>query len=398
MAKPKLALIPSTVGGSVYSVLPSNGDGDFDFSRASAATRINAQGLIETVAVGDNRLNYPLLDGRVQTCPHLLLEGQRTNLITYSESLSLTPIKNGTFTDNFAISPDGTQNATKLTATDTDPFFYQSVSFSALSYTASIYVKGIGSSIGKDFRIVLGAQSTNPKLIIPSEWTRFEYTVTMPSGSYNAGLEIADPAVIGDEVLVWGWQVEQGSYPTSYIVSNSGSATTRLAEVCDGSGNASTFNDSEGVLMAQIGNISEDNTTTLSWAISDGSVSNAVSLYYFGVSGLYYDIFNSDGIRSGNAPMTKLQQANNNKIALKYKSQDISLFVNGFELSTNNGTLSLNGLSEVSFDYGNGGFPFYGKTKQLQYFDSALTDSELETLTSWMSFSDMAIDLNYTIQ
>ena len=66
MAKPKLALIPSTVGGSVYSVLPSNGDGDFNFTRASAATRINAQGLIETVAVGDNRLNYPLLDGTVQ--------------------------------------------------------------------------------------------------------------------------------------------------------------------------------------------------------------------------------------------------------------------------------------------------------------------------------------------
>jgi hypothetical protein len=88
MAIPKLALIPSTVGGSVYSVLPSNGDGDFDFSRASAATRINAQGLIETVAVGDNRLNYPLLDGTVQTCPHLLLEPQRTNLITYSEDFS----------------------------------------------------------------------------------------------------------------------------------------------------------------------------------------------------------------------------------------------------------------------------------------------------------------------
>jgi hypothetical protein len=87
MAKPKLALIPSTVGGSVYSVLPSNGDGDFNFSRASAATRINAQGLIETVAVGDNRLNYPLLDGTVQTCPHLLLEGQRTNLVIIRKRL-----------------------------------------------------------------------------------------------------------------------------------------------------------------------------------------------------------------------------------------------------------------------------------------------------------------------
>jgi hypothetical protein len=88
MSNPVLALIPSTVGGSVYSVLPSNGDGDFDFSRASAATRINAQGLIETVAVGDNRLNYPLVGGVVDGCPHLLLEGQRTNLITESAVFS----------------------------------------------------------------------------------------------------------------------------------------------------------------------------------------------------------------------------------------------------------------------------------------------------------------------
>jgi hypothetical protein len=83
MAKPKMAMIPSTVGGSVYSVLPSNGDGDFNFTRASAATRINAQGLIETVAVGDNRLNYPLVGGVVDGCPHLLLEPQRTNLKPY---------------------------------------------------------------------------------------------------------------------------------------------------------------------------------------------------------------------------------------------------------------------------------------------------------------------------
>jgi hypothetical protein len=42
--------------------------------------------------------------------------------------------------------------------------------------------------------------------------------------------------------------------------------------------------------------------------------------------------------------------------------------------------------------------PFYGNTKQIQYFDSALTDSELETLTSWDSFSDMATSQLYTIE
>jgi hypothetical protein len=88
MAKPKLALIPAAQGSKFYSVLPSDGVGDFDFARASAATRINKYGLIETVASGQSRLNYPLIDGVVNGCPHHILEPARTNLIQYSEDLA----------------------------------------------------------------------------------------------------------------------------------------------------------------------------------------------------------------------------------------------------------------------------------------------------------------------
>jgi len=41
---------------------------------------------------------------------------------------------------------------------------------------------------------------------------------------------------------------------------------------------------------------------------------------------------------------------------------------------------------------------FYGSTKQIQYFDSALNDSELETLTSWVSFTDMANGQLYSVE
>ena len=43
-----------------------------------------------------------------------------------------------------------------------------------------------------------------------------------------------------------------------------------------------------------------------------------------------------------------------------------------------------------------GSHNFYGNTKQIQYFDSALNDSDLEKLTSWVSFSDMANGQLYT--
>jgi hypothetical protein len=64
MATPSLALVPSGIKATkVYSVLPNNGDGDFTFARASTATRINKDGLIESVATNVPRLNYELTNG-----------------------------------------------------------------------------------------------------------------------------------------------------------------------------------------------------------------------------------------------------------------------------------------------------------------------------------------------
>ena len=120
MAKPKLALIPAAQGSKFYSVLPSDGVGDFDFARASAATRINKYGLIETVASGQSRLNYPLIDGVVNGCPSHLLEPQSINRITNSEALSTWGQTNVTTVDNSAISPDGTLSASKITDNSTN--------------------------------------------------------------------------------------------------------------------------------------------------------------------------------------------------------------------------------------------------------------------------------------
>jgi hypothetical protein len=81
---PSLALIPSGYKASkVYSVLPTDGTGDFDFTRSGNATRVNSEGLIELVSTNVPRLNYPLIDGVVSGCPSLLLEPSRTNLVTY---------------------------------------------------------------------------------------------------------------------------------------------------------------------------------------------------------------------------------------------------------------------------------------------------------------------------
>ena len=442
MAKPTLALIPASQGSKVFSVLPSSGVGDFNFSRGSAATRINSQGLIENVASGQSRLEYPLIDGVVNGCPSLLLEPQTTNLVTYSEDFSNAYwTKTGaSVVSDAAISPDGSLNADKLNILNTiseAKYLNSSVitvgGGTATVVTTQMFVKKgevtiVGLSDGHYNYGWVVADLTNGSVIsvggtgyisnsitlLANDWYLISLTFTTHStGTYKATCSLLDGSyvsgnpktytsigVIGFGVYLYGFQAEVGSYPTSYIKSNSGSTTTRLAETATGAGDATTFNDSEGVLMVEIANISESNNTTTAISISNGGTSNAVTIYYFGSAsgGLYYDIFNSDGTRSGSKPMTKIQQTYNNKISLKYKSGDIALWVNGFEVNTNTGTLNLSGLNELSFDYGNGSFEFEGKTKQIQYFDSVLTDSELEQLTSWISFTDMANGQQYTIE
>ena len=86
-----------------------------------------------------------------------------------------------------------------------------------------------------------------------------------------------------------------------------------------------------------------------------------------------------------------------NKIAFKYKVNDFSLFINGTKVGTDTSGSVPIGLDELSFD-DNNGVIFYARTKQVMTFNEALSDSELETLTSWDSFNEMAKGQLYTIE
>lgn len=70
----------------IYSIIPSDGSGDFSFSRASNATIINSTGQYEIVGTNMPRIDYDFSGG----CPTILLEPQRTNLFRDSEP-STTP-------------------------------------------------------------------------------------------------------------------------------------------------------------------------------------------------------------------------------------------------------------------------------------------------------------------
>ena len=413
MAKPKLALIPATQGSKLYSVLPADGVGDFTFSRGSAATRINKDGLIETVASGVSRLNYPLIDGVVNGCPSHLLEPSKTNLIQYSENIG-----NSAWGTNAAgviktldiskIAPNGISGVYKIennTSSSNGPFCEDTVSLSnGSTYTFSVYLYNDGNiSNNNSYIYIFDSNNGQRKVFIDAsktnEWYRLSITAEIGASSSveTAGIQLTSGD--GDNIYFWGAQLEQGSYPTSYIPNYGTSAgITRAAETANGAGDASTFNDSEGVLMLEISALANDSNIE-AISINANNADNRLALFKWNVSNRIQIRVNIAGNTPIDAGVSLSNIKDLNKISLKYKSGDYALWINGFEVYVNSLADTPIGLSNLSFDSnGADGVPFRGNTKQIQYFDSALNDSDLEKITSWTSFTDLANGQTYSIK
>ena len=194
---------------------------------------------------------------------------------------------------------------------------------------------------------------------------------------------------------VYGAQYEQNqSYATSYIPT-SGATVPREADVANGAGNSEVFNDSEGVLFANIAALNDD-FTFRTLAISDESTSNNIGIGYRTSSNVIYTFLKAD-INSSTA-ITVSDITLYNKVAVKYKSGEYAMWINGFKRYSPTTTFTLSGLDEFAFDNGGGDADFYGKAKEIGVYDAVLTDAELEALTSYTSFTNMANELNLTIK
>ena len=412
MATPSLAMIPSAYADSkVYSVLPNNGDGDFTFDRASTATRVGQNGLIETVAIDLPRLNYDISNGVVQSCPSLLLEPASTNSAEYSEDLSNSywSLSNASISASLQTSPDGSNNARKVDFSVTSStarivkstisankkslsFFFKYASLDQLM----IYIRGIDKGSYLDVKNALflggnavggGIDSNNVSIEnYGNGWYRFIYSHATSDVDgieiYAAENQIYSPVTLTGSVLLWGFQLEDLSYATSYIPTN-GSSQTRAAETCFGAGTSSTFNSTEGVLYAEISALANDGTSRVI-SLSDSSDTNRVHLFYnisTNTINLNYRVAGSSkAVMSFALSDITIMQ----KIAYKWESGNFVLFVNGVNrgTSTNTVMMPVNTMNQLAFNVGGGSSPFYGKCKDIRVFNEALTDLQLQKLTT----------------
>ena len=184
-----------------------------------------ARDYIETTAAaveGGITDNVPRLDYTDSSCPALLLEPQRSNLETQSEYFGGWSVNsNITRTSNYIVSPDGTQNATRLQFTANG--FCANKTQSLATYTISCYAKRNDSGTQNVGFFTNGSGVVNSAWAVTSEWKRFSYTFPTLNGSFMgiAGLSGAD-------ISVYGFQIEGlATYATSYIPTY-GTSVTRV--------------------------------------------------------------------------------------------------------------------------------------------------------------------------
>ena len=323
----------------------------------------------------------------------MLLEPQRTNKITYSENFSIWSTNEVTLESGYT-APDGSTNAYKVTRTGTSA--YVVLSGGLLGTDArTIYARTVSGS--GDVKLTSHNLNTNNLFTVTEEWQRFEVNSAPQVGTNFYAVDFRGAGTTLTEVILWGAQCEVGDYATSYIPT-SGTTVTRSAELANNSGNADLFNDSEGVLYAEIAALADDSTYR-QIAISDGTTDNRIALMYTNASNSIRSQVRVSASNQFDQTTTAYTITENNKIAIKYKANDFALWINGVQVFADTSGTTPTGLNELAFDDGAGNNDFYGNTKAVAVFKEALSNDLLERLTGegYESFRLLAEANNYTI-
>jgi len=376
--KASLIVTPNAYKASkLYSVIPSSGTGDMTVVRATTATRVNSAGLIESVAV-----NVPRIDYTNESCPSLLLEVQRTNLNSTSNlsGWGSLPTTIRTYNTTDLLSPDGTNNATKIQSTLITEDVSNVITVANGAVTFSFYGRVLSGTktIQVDVRNNSGTIVTlSPTLT--TQWQRFTIT-NLNSGTGSSGAVWFYPNSIGN-IYIYGAQMEQGAYATS-LIPTVASTVTRNADAISKTGISSLIGQTEGVLFIESAALANDFTSRII-SISDGTLNNRIIINYSTSSNtIQLNVF------SGGTAITLINYVVSDttqfaKIAVRYSNTlGYSLWVNGVNRGSSVSTTIPASMSRLGFDNGSGGTFFVSKIKQVNLYKIALSNTEMATLTT----------------
>lgn len=394
-----------TKASKLYAIKPTSGAGDLTVVRNTTATRVNSSGLIESVAV-----NVPRLDYTNSTCPSILVEPQRTNILTYSNDFA-----NGSWGKNQVIlvldsqlNPEGVNSTYKITNSVLlgDSYIEKINPNTVGTYTTSVFIKNIGNLTTSELMSVhVGQGSVTSQIVYNWNTNTFTFggtnaiaasAVLYANGyvrltfTYSIGATVVyhsnrlyanGDSTVSKSALIYGFQTEVASYPTSYIPTVA-SAVTRNADVISKTGISSLIGQTEGTMFVDfVCNGFTDFGTP--FCINDGSTANSIWITTFGDGTIRGEVFGFSNVQA-TFSMSGGVVGQRYKLALVYKQNDFAMYVNGNLIgSDTSGTVPSN-FSRGDFDYTNASV-FVKSALEINtaiLWKTRLTNAELAELTT----------------
>lgn len=402
--------VASTTGVSIYVA-----DADNDSSGTSGSIFIqDAQleaGLVATdyIETGATSVSAGILEDMPRldysgSCPALLLEPQRTNLLTQSELFSgWSTIQNATITNNNLSSLEGLQNAAKITddSTSGNHRVFQSVTTSAASHTFSMFLKKgtmttaflrfhsssdiATANVDLDAGTITATAGSATIEDYGNDWYRCSITGTAVAGTsyvYVYMKQLAGYSGSGQDMYLYGAQVEAGSYPTS-LIPTYGASVTRSKDVCNKTGISDLIGQTQGTMFFEIDQPYADGVNG-AWSISDGSSSNRVTMNTLDVNASTFTLSIAANYAGGSTNVISTNTTYGlHKVAIQYTDTTLKIFVDGAEATSGstdgfgNYTNFYLGANQVGT-----GADEIREFKQAVLFPTALTDSECIALTT----------------
>ena len=357
------------------------------------------------------RLNIPRLDYSLGSCPNLLLEPQRTNLLTWSDDFSnvVWAKDRVTVSANAIVSPNGTTTADKVVDTlngSTTYRIYNSTTLSAITYTQTFYAKAaeynwcyvrIGNSLRAWFNIGTGVVGTvDPGLIASIEsvgngWYRIVTTITTATAGSGFGLiglatdngvETYTPTTGGMGIYVWGAQLEAGAYATSYIPTTSASVT-RNADIVVNASATSIINSQQGTFYVNCKALFNGGSSR-GISLSNGTYSNRIAIVQSPTTNTLLVVLVIGNTFIVNQSISGYTQTNFNKVAISWGSGNFKIFINGTLSNSFTGLTmpTANLFTRIAFDAGASFSEFEGQSNQMALFPTPLTDTQCTQLTT----------------
>ena len=381
------SFIRATVGTNKTGVITA-GSGGFEsyLGNGSSIYVWGAQAELGSTATTYTRNNGGVFPPRFEYDPvtlapkGLLIEEQRTNLLYQSANFINVAwaLTFATMTSGVS-DPAGGTNAFTFTATAATAGVQQALAGTAgATYTTSFWIRrrtGTGQ-----ISLRCGDITAIP-ITVTSSWARYSVTGVPSTATVRAAVVIA---VSGDEVDIWGAQLEAGAFATSYIptVASQVTRTNDLTSIV-APNFASWFNPSEGTFVAEFDVLSVANTKQ----------HNIVALYTTGTNDMRIWMWEgaptivrwsaTNGTTQADINSSAVTANTVIKSAAAYKSNDFAASYNGAATVTDTSATVPTGFSLMNIGtYTGPTGTMCGHIRSIRYYPTRLTNAQLQALTA----------------